>query len=591
MNARSFQHIKISDMNAKAFYIKICAVVVITVMVGLSCKRSYLDVTEPSAISPASFPTKVDDLNLMLIDVYGRLRNAYFNTDIFTKAGIGLDHTADQGYNGAGFNEWMQNNLLPTNGHVGGLWNGHYAAISRANAFLEALTKFRAGGVSADQEAQLTILEGQARFLRAFNYYYLVQLFGEVPVTTEADKSKLGVPLWEMVPGSIAETNKERATIGAIWDFVIADLQKAETTLANQKSWDAANKGRADVWAVKSLLGKAYAFTLQWDKARDKFKEVIDGSNKTLVAYDTYRNMFNGDNEFNNESIFEINFTPDRKDVWNNQVNTATQYGIIISPSYVEDNGNESTNGFGNLFIHDKNVRRFGFPLEAVTTQEQQNPAYITQSVALRNTKQVDPRMMVGTLQPYVDSVYINETWRKVGKNRGEGFDLTNNKAWCHRKYVVLSRSIWSEPSESLAANMYFLRLADVYLLYAETLINTGNTTLGLEYINKVKRRAYNVPVDAPSAFDYASLTAATMAAPGDHLHNDPLKYERWAELFAEGQWWFDVRRWRIGDKEAAYYGKVEGGALTWKDTKYALPIPDSEMNNNNLIQKQNEGY
>lgn len=575
----------------KTFYIKALAIVTIVITVTISCKRDFLDVIEPSAISPDVFPSKVEDFDLMLIDVYGRLRAAYFNSGLFDKAGIGLDHAADQGYNGGGFNEWMQNNLLPTNQQVGDLWSGHYASISRANALLNALANFRAKGVTASQEDQLKIIEGQGLFLRAVNYYYLVQFYGEVPVTTEADKSKLGVPLWDKVATSIEETNKERATIGAVWDFVIADLQKAETLLADTKSWDDANKGRADLWAVKSLLGKAFAFTLQWDKARDKFKEVIDQSGKSLVPYDTYRNMFNGENEFSSESIFEINFTPDTKDVWNNQLNNSTQYGIFISPSFVEDNGDEGTNGFGNLFIHDKNIRRFGFTPEAVTTQEQKDPAYIAQSITILDNKQVDPRMMVSTLQPYVDSVFVSGAWRKVGKGRGEGFDLTDNKAWNHRKYVVLNRSIWEGDGASIAANMYFLRLADIYLLYAESLINSGNTMLGLEYINKVKRRAYSLPVDAPSAIDYASLTATTMAAPNDHLFNDPLRYERWAELFAEGSWWFDVRRWKIGDKEAAYYDKVESGKLVWQDTKYALPIPDAEINNNNKIQKQNDGY
>jgi hypothetical protein len=579
-------------MNKKPIYIKLLSVAAIIVTIIISCRRDYLDVTEPSAISPAIFPSKIVDLELMLIDVYGRLKSSYFNSGNFDKIGIGLDHTADQGTNGGGFNEWMQNNLLQTNFNLGGLWNDPYSSISRTNALLEALARFRAKGVTADQESQLKLIEGQGLFLRALNYYYLVQFFGEVPVTSEADKSRLAVPLWDSVAGSIAQTNKERATIGAVWDFVIADLQKAEAVMAGKTSWDAGEKARADVWAVKSLLGKAYAFTLQWDKARDKFKEVIDQSGKTLVPYDTYHNMFNGENEFNSESIFEINFTPDLQDGWNGTINTSTKYALFISPWYLDDNGEEKSNGYGNLFIHDKNIRRFGFPLEAVTSQEQQNPTYISQSVALRNNKQVDPRMMVGTLQPYVDSIYINNVWRKVVKCRGGGFDLTDNKAWGHRKYVVLDRSVTEqEPRQSIGINMYVLRLADIYLLYAESLIHTGNPDLGLEYINKVKRRAYGQPVDAPSAIDYTSLTDATMAAPDDHLHNDPLKYERWAELFAEGQWWFDVRRWRIGDKEAAYYQKVESGNLIWKDTKYALPIPESEINNNNKIQKQNEGY
>lgn len=556
-----------------------------------SCRRNYLDVTEPSAISPEVFPTKVEDLDLMLIDVYGRTRNGYFFTDIFSKAAIGLDHTADQGFNGAGFNEWFQNNLLPGNSHLTDLWNRHYEGISRANAFLEALNKLRSQGLNADQENQLKVLEGQGRFLRAFYYFYLVQFFGETPLATEADRARLAVPLWDSVATSIQATNKTRATIGEVWDLIVSDLEQAQVLMINTTSWDADNKARADLWSVKGFLAKAYLFSLQYEKARDKAKEVIDQSGKSLLPYDVYRNAFNGENEFNSESLFELNFTPDNKDMWNNSLNTSTQYGVIISPSYVQDNGNEETNGFGNLYIHDKNIRRFGFTLNAVTSAEQKDPTYIAQSIDVRINKDADPRLYVGTLQPYVDSLQIDNVWRKVGKNRGEGFDLTQNKAWCHRKFVVLTRSIWADPGPSINANVYFMRLADVYLIYAEALMMTGDNAQALEYLNKVKRRAYGLPVDGLSAIDYASLTDQTAAGPGDHLANEPLKYERWAELFGEGQWWFDVRRWKIGDKEAAFYGNVKSGNLNWSDNKYALPIPEVEMNNNNLIQKQNDGY
>ena len=193
-------------------------------------------------------------------------------------------------------------------------------------------------------------------------------------------------------------------------------------------------------------------------------------------------------------------------------------------------------------------------------------------------------------MQPYVDSLRIKDVWRKAGKARGESFDVTDNKAWNHRKFVIIDRNMWDGDGPSIGSNMYFLRLADIYLMYAESLINTGNPVLGLEYINKVKRRAYSVPVNTPSSFDYATLTSATMAGPTDHLRNDPLKYERWAELFAEGHWWLDVRRWKLGDEEAAYYQKVESGTLVWLDKKYALPIPASEINTNNKM-KQNPGY
>lgn len=358
------------------------------------------------------------------------------------------------------------------------------------------------------------------------------------------------------------------------------------------KVWDEANKPRVTEWSSKALLGKAYVFTKQYALASAVLKDVIDNSGKKLVDYNTYRTIFNGMNKYSTESLFEINFTPDRKDVWNTQLNTSTQYGVFISPSYLEDDGKaEGTNGFGNLFIHDQNSDRFGFTDNTTSTEDMQKPAYYQMSVKMRQEKMVDPRMMVGTLQPWVDTIFVYDKWRKVTKNRGEGFPLATNQAWNHRKYVLLDRGMWQGASESYANNFLVLRTADAYLLYAEALANTGNAAGALEYINKVHRRAYDVPVDAPSAFDYKSLTDKTKAlGANDHLATDPLKYERWAELFAEGQWWFDVCRWRIGDKETAYYKRVKSGDLVWNDRKYAFPIPQAEILNNPQV-KQNPGY
>jgi hypothetical protein len=553
------------------------AAVALTCTLGvLSCNEDkFLNVTDPGALSTATFPTKLSDMDLSLIDQYGRLRFGFYS-DQFRYIAILPDHTADLGYNGSGFNEYAEIRTLPGDGSLGYYWNVHNEAIIRANNFMQNAERLRPS-LTKDDQASLALMEGQARFIRALHYFILESLFGETMIQNEADRAKMGIPLWDgQVATSIADAARPRATVGAVWDYIITDL-KASADLLKGKVWDDANKPRVTEWSAKALLGKAYVFTKQYALARDVLKDVIDNS---------------GMNKYSSESLFEINFTPDRKDVWNTQLNTSTQYGIFISPSYLEDDGKaEGTNGFGNLFIHDQNPDRFGFTDNTTATEDMKKPAYLQMSVKMRQEKTVDPRMMVGTLQPWVDSIFVYDKWRRVTKNRGEGFPLATNQAWNHRKYVVLDRGVWQGNSESLANNFLVLRTADAYLLYAEALANTGNTAGALEYVNKVHRRAYDVPVDVPSAFDYKTLTDRTKAlGADDHLANDPLKYERWAELFAEGQWWFDVCRWRIGDKETAYYKRVKSGDLVWNDRKYAFPIPQAEMLNNPLM-KQNPGY
>ena len=568
------------------------AAIALTCTLGVvSCdEKKFLDVTDPGALSTVTFPTKLSDMDLSLIDQYGRLRFGFYS-DQFRYIAILPDHTADLGYNGSGFNEFAEIRNLPGDGTLGYYWNVHNEAIIRANNFMQNVERLRPS-LSKDDQANLAIMEGQARFIRALHYFILESLFGETMIQTDADRAKMGIPLWDgQVATSIADAARPRATVGAVWDYIIADLKKSSELLKG-KVWDEANKPRVTEWSSKALLGKAFVFTKQYALASTVLKDVIDNSGKKLVDYKTYRTIFNGMNKYSTESLFEINFTPDRKDVWNTQLNTSTQYGIFISPSYLEDDGKaEGTNGFGNLFIHDQNNDRFGFTDTTASTAGMKSAAYQKKSADLRANKQVDPRMMVGTLQPWVDTVFVYDKWRKVTKNRGEGFPLAANQAWNHRKYVLLDRGMWQGNSESYANNFLVLRTADAYLLYAEALASTGNAAGALEYVNKVHRRAYDVPVDAPSAFDYKSLTDKTKAlGANDHLATDPLKYERWAELFAEGQWWFDVCRWRIGDKETAYYKRVKSGDLVWNDRKYAFPIPQAEILNNPQI-KQNPGY
>jgi hypothetical protein len=166
-------------------------------------------------------------------------------------------------------------------------------------------------------------------------------------------------------------------------------------------------------------------------------------------------------------------------------------------------------------------------------------------------------------------------------------------QGWSFKKFQTIDDNVHAYNAAD-ASNLYILRLADVYLLYAEACMNSGENANALEYINKVKRRAYDYPVNAASPVDYASLTSPTKATDAN-LANNPLRYERFAELFAEGHWWFDIGRWRIGSGEAAYYNVLlpTGGAPQWAENRsYSFPIPFSEMSTNaQLAGKQNPGY
>jgi hypothetical protein len=567
----------------------VVALSIVSAISVVSCKKGYLNVTNPNVYSADNYPASIADLDIELNDLYGRFRSGVYNPDYFRFFAISRDHSADQAYQRPDFNAATQLSFDKTNSDVDYLWNNHYENIAKCVNVLEDISRFRAKNTNlpaADVE-KIDFIEGQARFVRAWNYIVLVNYFGETMITTEADKAKMGIPIITKLAGSIAETQIARSTVGEVWTYLIEDLKAAELLLKT-KTWDGVDVARASGWTVKALLGKAYIYSQQWALASSKLKEVIDGSGKSLVPFDTYKEMFNGKFEFNNESLFELNFISDKTDEWNSQNNVGQRLSIYLAPAYV-DNGSITKNGFGNYFIHEKNLLRFGFTGTAITDAELKAPAYLTQSKTWRNNKVVDPRLWVVAYQPYLDSLTWDGVTRPTAKMPGDGLNIDNLQAWCWHKYVMKDKNVWSG-NVANSNNMYILRLADIYLLYAEALIKTGQNTDALEYINKVHRRAYNqLNINVAGRYDYASLTAATKSTDAV-LKNDPLKYERWAELFGEGTWWFDVCRWKMGESEAAYYQKVATGSLTWNDAKYALPIPLREMNTNNSM-TQNLGY
>lgn len=543
-----------------------------------ACTEDFLDVENPAVLPLTTYPKSVDDLELILNDLYGRLKDGSYSA--INRSLILIDHSDDHGYNGAEFNEFALNNLNPDIAMLRLFWLNQYTHIAKCNDFLVQLGKIKADPKwTAAQQIRMGQMEAECRYLRAFNYFHLVNQFGEDPILTEADKSKMGVPIWSELATTISGTNKERATQGQVYDFIIADLVAA-VPLITGVGVIKSQPARVNEWAVKTLLAKSYIYTLQFAKAQPLLKDIIDRSGKTLVSYDVYRNMYGGSNEFNSESIWEVNYTRDPQ-VQQGTLSTGNRYTNYVAITY-DKAGVETINGFANFFFHDRNVTRFGF--DDTTIVNPKRPDYIAKSKLDRLNKTSDPRLWVNSMQPAVDSVKLGATapWYKIVKGRMEGYNSKNLRGWNNRKYAEIDAVF----SINNGINYYVFRLPEVYLYYAECLIKAGGQdALALEYINKVHRRAYDVPVNTPSAYDYATLTSRTKTVEAtDHLANNPLLYERWAEFLCEHNWWYEVRRLNIGPQEAAYYKKVNAGPLQWFPGNYSWTIPTLEINSNSLI-------
>jgi len=607
---------------------KIAFIIVPLFLLLAGCSKDPKQVVPTNLYSLTTYPNTIDGLNSVLATGYSAMRDAnMFGFNFLPKAMANCTHAADDGGYDAGWVEMCKTDLSNTNSYALGVWQVCYAGIKNCNTTLQATKVYIDKYSHPGDGGTVDLIRGQAFVLRAYYYFQLETLFGQDNVPSGG--GGLGVPIDTVLSTSLAGSQVPRSPVKAVWDLIASDLNQAINLLHGQV-WTGNDRGRASEWSAKGLLGKAYVFTKDYAKAKPVLLDVIKNSGKSLMPFAKYKDAFTGisANEFNEESLFELNIDYSANGnygVYGGAPNSTSINGLIWSPWVVGTDGKEDDAiplGYGNEQIHDKNVLRFGFPLPPYTLVDNpaydaskkaspsnpakiMDPAYKASSLLVRTNKTADPRLFVNALQPWVDSAinspaagYTPGTIPSTGYvpvSRPAGVPNPNVYQWSFRKYAPIYCNVNSVPGgQADGANIYLLRLADVYLLYAEACINTSDATTGLEYLNKVKRRAYGLPVDAPSAGDYASLTSTTAAAAaGDPvLGNNPLYYERWAELFNEGHWWADICRWHLGKSEAAFYVKnMATSTLSFPDKSYAWPIPLQETNANSKIGGQNPGY
>lgn len=147
-----------------------------------------------------------------------------------------------------------------------GFWSLLYATIHRVNAAIEGLSEATSLTPSVQQQ-----LLGEARFIRAFCYFYLVNLYGDVPILTTSDYT---------VNAVIA-----RSPIASVYEQIIADLHEAQHLL-NDNYVDAdgitvtTERIRPNKWTATALLARVYLYTSNWSAAAAQAGIVID--NKSL---------------------------------------------------------------------------------------------------------------------------------------------------------------------------------------------------------------------------------------------------------------------------------------------------------------------
>lgn len=609
---------------------------ILTAALLLTSCRDFFNINNPQTLTTDNFPATMEQVDQLVTSAYAQSHSIGMYAFYWYPMGVWLyDHTSDI-YGSYDERASSQDNYTNIDSrYTTTTYTDLCKWMKLATTGLEGIETYRTNYAKTEEQKALDYAKGQCYFNRALAYWH-AQIFFEM------DKDALGFPIIDQVLSDVEALKLPRATVKDTWQFMINDCDSAIHYLTGYS-----DEFRATEWAAKGLLAKVYMQSLyifpdNKAKAKALLEDIIHNSGKRLVDYNVYADMFYGNvaNEHNAESLYELTMTsnPNQDGPWEN-FTTGSGMPMVYAPWYVdldirfrkgrEDKTDPLTqendviickksSQWGNNHVHDRNIARFGFhnfygdtiprltfnpDFNASAARSKDNfpymiatPNYREEALALKNDKsKVDPRLQLFAGQPYVDT-YIDGSGRETWYDRSSEVNNRPDRiAWQFRKYTnIRGIEMGSAPyglNESSDVNYHIIRLADIYLLYAE-LMQDDNPTLALEYVNKVHRRAYGYDPDAACPYDYLSLSDRTRTADdADPLAHNPLRYERWADLFGEGQWWLDVRRYRIGQAEADYYQETSHGKITWKgDCSYVQPIPQLELERNPNM-KQSSGY
>ena len=266
-------------------------------LVNTGCQK-FLEENDPSNLSPDNYYSIPEHATAAIASAYAQTRFIGGGAGIFANNFQMLEAVTGTMKTETGQNSDLNNLLgLGFNGDnvmINNWWNGLYNVIAQTNLVLE-----RVPGITPMDEGMKKKILGEAQFLRAWAYFYLVQLWGDVPLITKPQTT------------SSPDFFPTRATKEEVYKLIVDDLTAAEASgLAMSDA-----SGRASLGAVKSLLAKVYLTmagqplnkgAAYYKLAADKALEVINSN--AFGLFSKYADLHNVAMENKVEHIFQIQY-------------------------------------------------------------------------------------------------------------------------------------------------------------------------------------------------------------------------------------------------------------------------------------------
>lgn len=253
------------------------------------CNTSFLDREPISDLAEGNFFKTGADAEAALVAAYDAFQSEYYIFDHFTNGDVISDNCYAGGDNPNNF-QLDEFTTTSTNLNVERDWGYLYEGISRANAVLDNVGQIDSPDLSDSRKEEIL---GEAAFLRAYHYFQLVNLYGDIPLITEKVNSTDPEIIFQ-----------ERVVEEEVYQSIISDLDYAlERVSESTESSERINAG-----TVNALLAKAYAFqpTPDWAMVDAFASAVVDNGSYSLLP--DFNFLWDGQHENSAEAILEVPF-------------------------------------------------------------------------------------------------------------------------------------------------------------------------------------------------------------------------------------------------------------------------------------------
>lgn len=510
---------------------KILLFIVIASGVGITGCQKNLDIPNPNAPTIENFWKNGNDAVAGVNAVYSTLHRGAISRYM----PMFLIGRGDEGHSTSPFFELGNalDKFIITNYNwffTADVYRDNYIGIFRANQVLDNVP-----GIDMDNALKQRVI-GEAKYMRGLFYFHLATLYGNVPLMLQTSK-----------PTDLPAT----ATQAEVYAQIQKDLTEAAAALP--ATYPASELGRATKGAANALLAKTLMQQKKFTEALAPLNWLVEGEGRNVYGLmPNYRDNFLISTENNRESVFE----------WQFEENTTETH---------DDDTRDPNQNYGSSLAQFVAPKPVGF-------QDIEGRRWILNEFHQERTLlgARDPRLEASFLYDSTDergplfTRLYGQIWNNVGglNKQGVFFRKFLNDHWKNNE-GFRSKNNWR-----------YIRYADVLLLYAEALNETGRTADAYQHVDRVRERA--------------GLAKLSVVKPGlsQAAFRQQIEHERITELAGEGWRWHDLVRFgHLTTNAPAMLVARDASFSNFKAPRdLFLPIPQRDIDINPNL-KQNQGF